>query len=510
MTIDGVGRSEGGAGGVQWLLQPRGSRNGGAEHFRKTVRQGVALADYTHVLGPDARRLEEVFGDGRARFWGATPAAMAGNAKAAAIRDHRVGDQVLFYSQWKFIARATIVDRLRNPALARALWGEDEEGGATWEHVIALGDVVEFESDARPVLAGLDVQSPLRSLTLVPAADRRRYLDGHGVPWPAPDETRPVHVPAPRKTREPSPAPTWGRRELIGALGGLRTATQPEGPALHKPLALLWALGRAAAKQDRLASWDVFKDEVGPLLGEFGRTGSRVTPAYPFWHLRTSGVWEVHGIGPSGSTPTHGALREAGAMAGFTGEAARLLREARTRAQAVETLCRTYFADADRARLLARTGLDGYLTASGEPDDEPVPDDADCGTPPSGPAKRRRATVTRPERNQEWVRRVKAWHKDICQVCSDPVELRSGNYSEAAHIQGLGSPHDGPDTVRNMLCLCPNHHKQFDRLAIYIDTAWKVRKTGDDTFLFDLRRHPAHVVDAEYVAYHRVLCGKTD
>ena len=38
-----------------------------------------------------------------------------------------------------------------------------------------------------------------------------------------------------------------------------------------------------------------------------------------------------------------------------------------------------------------------------------------------------------------------------------------------AHIQGLGKPHNGPDTLENMLCLCPNHHDQFDAYSFYIE-----------------------------------------
>ena len=32
-----------------------------------------------------------------------------------------------------------------------------------------------------------------------------------------------------------------------------------------------------------------------------------------------------------------------------------------------------------------------------------------------------------------------------------------------------GSPHHGPDVLENMLCLCPNHHEQFDKFGYYID-----------------------------------------
>ena len=45
----------------------------------------------------------------------------------------------------------------------------------------------------------------------------------------------------------------------------------------------------------------------------------------------------------------------------------------------------------------------------------------------------------------------------------------SGPIAIGAHIQGLGRPHNGPDIIENMLCLCPNHHDQFDNYSYHID-----------------------------------------
>ena len=33
----------------------------------------------------------------------------------------------------------------------------------------------------------------------------------------------------------------------------------------------------------------------------------------------------------------------------------------------------------------------------------------------------------------------------------------------------LGKPLDGPDDIRNIICLCPKHHDQFDASLFYID-----------------------------------------
>ena len=44
-----------------------------------------------------------------------------------------------------------------------------------------------------------------------------------------------------------------------------------------------------------------------------------------------------------------------------------------------------------------------------------------------------------------------------------------GAIAIGAHIKGLGKPHNGPDVLGNMLCLCPNHHDQFDAFSFYIE-----------------------------------------
>ncbi|MGW6414766.1 HNH endonuclease [Streptomyces sp. NPDC055055] len=509
MTINGVGgfAEEAAEAGVQWLLQPRGNGRDGREHFQHTVVEGVALADYEDVLGDAAPRLAECFpGDAVARFWGATPAAHDWHPKAKAIRDSEVGDEVLFYNSWKFIARATIVHKFRNERLAARLWGTDEESGATWQHMIALGDVVQFEAEARPLLDSINVSGALRGLTLVSAEKRLAYIRERGMPWSP--RTSLGGFPSPRNPTT-GPAPSLGERELLNAFTALRTHTRPDGPSLHKPLALLWSLGRLTEGKARLAPWSDFEREVGGLLSEFGGTGSRATPHYPFWRLRGD-IWEVEGVPGDVSDPGPEALRRADAKGGFVDDAARLLRKARVRAKAVRALSSTYF-DADTMPLvLEQVGLSGYLNASGHTTSEATDTSADDTETPSGPVERRTVVSARPTRNPKLVKNVKQWHRSICQVCSTPLEGLLGPFSEAAHIQGLGTPHEGPDHTSNMLCLCPNHHTQFDGLAIYIDAQWNVRRTTDDEVLFELRLDPQHRIAQEHVAYHRLLCGKDD
>ena len=71
----------------------------------------------------------------------------------------------------------------------------------------------------------------------------------------------------------------------------------------------------------------------------------------------------------------------------------------------------------------------------------------------------------------------------------------------------LGTPHNGPDALGNILCLCPNHHILFDLHAFSI--ADDLRLTGMEG---QLAIHPSHTLDVEHIHYHRQHFGisKTD
>ncbi|WP_328758241.1 HNH endonuclease [Streptomyces sp. NBC_00271] len=317
--------------------------------------------------------------------------------------------------------------------------------------------------------------------------------------------------PAPRQpddtaSASPGPAEPLGQLTasmLVDRLGSLKVHQHNGRPSRHKPLALLWSISRIAAGQARLAPWRQFQDEVGGLLAEFGLPESSVTPEYPFLHLQTSRLWDVHGLPPEQSAKPHAAtLDKLNPEAGMNEQAARLLSDPFVRIQAVAVLRETYLADVDHHALMDRLGLAGYETAGSIPDDV---EDQDTG---SGTASRRTATLSRIVRDPELTAEVKRLHGDRCQVCGLQLATRFSTYSEAAHIRGLGRPHHGPDKLSNLLVLCPNHHVQFDTLAIYITTDGTVRATADDSLVGELRRHPAHPINEAHLRYHRALCGR--
>ena len=85
-------------------------------------------------------------------------------------------------------------------------------------------------------------------------------------------------------------------------------------------------------------------------------------------------------------------------------------------------------------------------------------------------------------------------------------------YSEAAHIKGLGKPHNGPDKASNMLVLCPNHHLQFDRgvLRLHkVDAEYRIKSNTEGDPLHGTAVTPTHPIDDDCVKYHHDWFGST-
>lgn len=142
---------------------------------------------------------------------------------------------------------------------------------------------------------------------------------------------------------------------------------------------------------------------------------------------------------------------------------------------------------------------------------EKMPDDVsftvhDKATPPPGnhTPERRAITVQRTVRTTAVAEWVKQRHKYTCQVCEISLKAANGDgYAEGAHIRPLGRPHSGPDIAENILCLCPNHHVLLDKGGITIDDDLTVRdRAGNE--IATLRKARRHIVDSQYLEYHRL------
>ena len=119
----------------------------------------------------------------------------------------------------------------------------------------------------------------------------------------------------------------------------------------------------------------------------------------------------------------------------------------------------------------------------------PAPEAADLD---SLSPERAETTIHRIIRDTELARRVKAIHSYRCQVCGHSIQLPNGSfYAEAHHLKPLGRPHDGPDKIGNIVCLCPNHHAEFDYGVVQIKHSELVAAEG-------------HAVSAKFIEYHNM------
>lgn len=107
------------------------------------------------------------------------------------------------------------------------------------------------------------------------------------------------------------------------------------------------------------------------------------------------------------------------------------------------------------------------------------------------------------KRRRDLAKEVKELYDDDCQFCGESVQTPFGKLSEAAHIQGLGSPHFGIDDLSNLLCLCPNHHLLFDNSGFYLNDDFEVIDTVSSILLGKLKIFSGHQLSISSVKYQR-------
>ncbi|WP_330239254.1 phosphorothioated DNA-binding restriction endonuclease [Streptomyces sp. NBC_00525] len=227
--------------------------------------------------------------------------------------------------------------------------------------------------------------------------------------------------------------------EWMERVAKLRQWTRSGARAPHKPLLLLYALGRFRADADGDLPYTAVERDLQLLLTEYGPP-NKTTPAYPFHHLVNDGVWEVRtdrGPGSPGSGVRD--LRESGATGRLAPDLrAALRRDPQLLGRLAGLLLDLHFPPSLHGELCEAVGLES----------EPVE------TGPFAAARRNRDPRMR--------ERVLVAYEYRCAFCGYdgrigalPVGL------EAAHVRWWAF--EGPDDIENGLCLCSLHHKLFDR-----------------------------------------------
>ena len=122
------------------------------------------------------------------------------------------------------------------------------------------------------------------------------------------------------------------------------------------------------------------------------------------------------------------------------------------------------------------------------------------------PPKKSQVKIDRIIRNTSISSEVKKRYVDKCFICKKIIQVKKGNYSEAAHIRPLGK--GGFDSPDNVIVLCPNHHVEFDygmvtMMMVDKQTLKIVHKNEENEFNEkSVKLHPTHELNSEYLEYH--------
>ena len=220
--------------------------------------------------------------------------------------------------------------------------------------------------------------------------------------------------------------------DLKQAFAELKTWKRGSERAPHKPLLLLYSLGRVDRKEPRLVSYENTKDKLKQLLIEFGP--ARTTNAtYPFVRLQNDGIWEVTGKNKLDPKVNWGdkALIDNNSMGGFSQEVYdKLMKDRKLIRELANIILEQNFPESIHKDILDLVGLDIDLT-------------------------------TKP-RDSEFRERILRAYEYSCAVCGFNVRLGHTLVAvEAAHIKWHQA--GGPDIETNGIALCTLHHKLFDR-----------------------------------------------
>jgi hypothetical protein len=161
--------------------------------------------------------------------------------------------------------------------------------------------------------------------------------------------------------------------ELLSALTALRRAQIGNRRAPHKPLLMLWLLGRFAASGSTAVTYDETEEPVSRLINDFGPavvspSRARERAAMPFVHLERD-LWDLRDrdgdpIGPD-APERGGFLRARGAHGHLHPHIEHLLAGPGTLAAAARLLVDQHFTPALEATICAVVGLDVTRSPAG-------------------------------------------------------------------------------------------------------------------------------------------------
>ena len=250
------------------------------------------------------------------------------------------------------------------------------------------------------------------------------------------------------------------RKEIIWKFQKLRQSTEGGVRAPHKPLLVLYAIGKLLRNKRRLTPYCEVHKDLRQLLREFGFRETPRRPEYPFWRLRNDSVWKVtyaHKILPNSSGDvSKDDLLEHNVSGGFRKAIADQFQKDPTLvSEVIQIMLYKNFPSSVHEDILQAVEIEAPLRIY----QWQMPD-----------SERRR-------RNRNFRENILKVYKNKCAVCGFDAELNAKPIAlEAAHIKW--HMYDGPDVIDNGLALCSLHHKLFDRGAFTLSRERKIFVSG--------------------------------
>jgi putative restriction endonuclease len=230
-------------------------------------------------------------------------------------------------------------------------------------------------------------------------------------------------------------------------VGGIKQWRRAGERAPHKPLLLLYLLGRLQRTGETGVRYADAEPDLQALLDEFGPP-RKTSPAYPFHHLQSDGLWRVRGDG--------------GAEVGTSVQRLRTLGSGELDAGFAQALTM----DPGLAALVARSLLDANFPETLHPDICAMVG-LDLDVLEREAAQHRVRELARRRRDPTFRSRVLVAYEYRCAMCGYDGRLGATTVAlDAAHVRWHAF--DGPDDLENAVCLCTLHHKLFDLGAIGI------------------------------------------
>ena len=248
------------------------------------------------------------------------------------------------------------------------------------------------------------------------------------------------------------------REEIIRRFETLNVWRRDGKRAPHKPLLVLYAIGRMRRDGIRLIPYSEIEEDLKRLLQLFAPTQSDKRPHYPFWRLRKNKVWDVTHTDKIRETKSGDAfirdLRRYNVSGGFTEDIFHEFQSDSWLAlEIIQRLLIGHFPRTMYEDILLEAGLESPFQVTG------------IGFPIQIPTKRRR--------DPNFRLNILKVYEYKCAVCGFGVKLGDNLVAlEAAHIKWHQA--EGPNVPANGLALCSLHHRLFDRGAFTLSHQFKI------------------------------------